>query len=311
MSDYASTLREILSSDGRYLVMTAENRAPIRALIPELGERFIDTGITEQTLVGMAAGLALRGRVPIAHALSAFLTMRAFEFIRTDIGIGKLPVKLVGFVPGLLSDGNGPTHQALEDVSLMRGVPGMQVFCPADLEDLCVGLPHVLATPSPTYIRYIARPAICPHSDSFEVGQAEVLSRGSDVTLLVYGTLFTEAFQAARLLRAQGFSVGLLNMRMLQPLDDKALLAVMTETRALVSIEDHFLIGGLHSLLAELMVRHQFLRPLLPIAFESRWFRPALFDAVIHHEKLNAEALADRIGTWLHSQKELDSCPTR
>ena len=98
------------------VVLTAENRAAIRHLPAAIGERFIDVGICEQTMVGMAAGLALRGRIPVLHALATFLTLRAFEFIRTDVGIAGLPVKLVGGVPGFLSDGNGPTHQAIDDV---------------------------------------------------------------------------------------------------------------------------------------------------------------------------------------------------
>ena len=131
------------------MVVTAENRAAIRNLPAVLGERFIDVGIAEQTMIGMAAGLALRGRMPVVHALAAFLTMRAFEFIRTDVGIGRLPVKLVGGVPGFLSDANGPTHQAIEDIALMRGIPGMKVFCPADEADLIAALPALLADPAP------------------------------------------------------------------------------------------------------------------------------------------------------------------
>src|SRR5262245_21946080 len=100
--------------------MTAENRAAIRGLPNRLGSRFIDVGIAEQTLVGAAAGLALRGKVPVVHALATFLTMRAFEFIRTDVGIAQLPVKLVGACAGFLSEANGPTHQAPEGLALVR-----------------------------------------------------------------------------------------------------------------------------------------------------------------------------------------------
>ena len=116
-------------------------------------------------MVGMAAGLALRGRVPVVHALATFLTLRAFEFIRTDVGIAGLPVKLVGTVPGFLSEANGPTHQAIEDVALMRGIPGMQVVCPADEEELVQALPAVLRSPRPTYLRYVATPARFAHQD--------------------------------------------------------------------------------------------------------------------------------------------------
>ena len=149
MKNYEQTLLELMAADERIVVMTAENRAAIRNLPNLAPERFIDTGITEMTMVGAAAGLALRGRVPVLHALATFLTLRAFEFVRTDVGIGNLPVKLVGGVPGFLSDGNGPTHQAIEDVALMRGIPHMHVFCPADEEDMLLGLPHIINSPHP------------------------------------------------------------------------------------------------------------------------------------------------------------------
>src|SRR5258708_25050094 len=126
MPSYEDTLAKLAEHERRIVVMTAENRAAIRGLAARLGDRFIDVGICEQTMIGTAAGLALRGRIPVCHALATFLTMRAFEFIRTDVGIARLPVKLVGGVPGFLSDGNGPTHQALEDIALMRGIPNMQ-----------------------------------------------------------------------------------------------------------------------------------------------------------------------------------------
>ena len=98
----------------------------------------------------------------IVHALASFLTQRAFEFIRTDVGVARLPVKLVGFVPGLLSEANGPTHQAIDDVSLMRTIPGMQVFCPADLEELRQALPAIVESRAPAYLRYTAAPtSVC------------------------------------------------------------------------------------------------------------------------------------------------------
>src|SRR6201995_1181745 len=150
---YAELLTATALEDERIVVMTAENRALVRNAPAVLGARFIDTGITEQTMGGMAAGLALRGRIPIVHALAPFLTMRAFEFIRTDVGIGHLPVKLSGYIPGFLSDGNGPTHQAIEDVAIMRGIPEMEVYCPADEDDLVKMLPAVWALPAPAYVR--------------------------------------------------------------------------------------------------------------------------------------------------------------
>src|SRR5262245_54414919 len=156
---YEDVLAQLAEADSRLLVLTAENRAAIRNLPGPLGARFIDVGICEQTMVGMAAGLALRGRVPVVHALASFLTLRAFEFIRTDVGIAGLPVKLVGYVPGFLSEANGPTHQAVDDVAVMRAIPGMQIVCPADEAELCAALPAVIASPQPVYVRHNPRPA--------------------------------------------------------------------------------------------------------------------------------------------------------
>ncbi|MCU0923370.1 MAG: hypothetical protein MUF16_24115 [Burkholderiaceae bacterium] len=298
---YAETLYQSALADERILVLTAENRAAIRSLPDRLGSRFVDVGIAEQTMVGMAAGLALRGRVPVCHALAAFLTMRAFEFIRTDVGIAGLPVKLVGGVPGFLSEANGPTHQALEDVALMRGVPGMQVFCPADEADLIIGLPHLLASPQPVYIRHNHLPPVVQHTPLFEIGRAEVVCDGSDVAILVYGALFAQVWQAAQALQADGLSPRLLNLRTVKPLDEEAVIAAALETPLLVTVEDHFLAGGLHTIVAELMARYRLATPLFPIALHDRWFRPALLADVLVSEGFTGQAIADAIRTCLTS----------
>ena len=191
---YEDLLQNIIENNQSFVVLTAENRASIRNLPQRIRKRFLDVGIAEQTLIGMSAGLALRGRIPIVHSLASFLTMRAFEFVRTDIGILNLPVKLVGGVSGFLSEANGPTHQAIEDISLMRGIPGMNIFCPADEEDLLLGLPKVLNSNSPFYIRYNDRKPALLHNANFEIGKAEIISKGHDVTILTYGFMFEQSF---------------------------------------------------------------------------------------------------------------------
>ncbi len=292
---YENTLKEMSLADERYIVMTAENRVAVSTLPPLLGKRFIDTGITEQAMIGMAAGLALRGRIPVAHALAAFLTMRAFEFIRTDVGIANLPVKLVGCVPGFLSDGNGPTHQAIEDVALMRGIPNMHVFCPSDEQDMVLGLRAVLSSPNPTYIRYNPRPALVGHTSPFELGQAEQLSNGTDMTILVYGLLLEQAYEAKNLLEADGLSVRLLNLRMVSPIDETAILKAAQETKLLVTLEDHFLTGGLFSIVSEVLIRHRAMVAVHPIALENRWFKPALLNEVLHYEGFTGPQIAEQI----------------
>jgi transketolase len=292
---YEQVLREAAASDEAIVVMTAENRVAIRNLPEILGNRFIDVGIAEQTMVGAAAGLALRGRKPVVHALATFLTMRGFEFIRTDVGIGNLPVKLVGGVPGFLSDGNGPTHQALEDIALMRGIPHMEVFSPSDGEDLVIGLPSILASPSPCYIRYNALPPAVKHSADFVPGEAETVAEGDDVAILVHGFLLREVMRALPALEGAGLSARVLNMRMLQPVDEEAILRAARETRLLVTVEDHFLTGGLATIASEVLVRGRTAARHLPFALEGRWFTPGLLDDVIEHEGFTGAQIARRI----------------
>ncbi|MEC4685022.1 MAG: transketolase C-terminal domain-containing protein [Nitrospirota bacterium] len=293
--NYEELLKEIVLSDERFVVMTAENRSAIRNIPECLGERFIDVGIAEQSMIGIAAGLALRGRIPVVHALSAFLTMRAFEFIRTDIGIAGLPIKLVGAFPGFLSEANGPTHQAIEDIALMRGIPSMNVFCPSDEEDMLIGLETILKSPRPSYIRFNDLESSVKHDNVFHTGRAEILSEGEDITILTYGTLFREANRAMRLLEAEGKSVGLINLRTLKPIDEETIINAAMQTSLLVTVEDHFLAGGLFSILGEMFLRHNVTCRVLPFGLDERWFRPAMLQDILECEGLTGEKIADKI----------------
>jgi len=292
---YEELLIETALKDERIIVMTAENRALVRNASRLLGSRFVDTGITEQTMVGMAAGLALRGRIPIVHALAPFLTMRAFEFIRTDVGIARLPVKLSGYIPGFLSDGNGPTHQSIEDVAIMRGIPGMEVYSPADEDDLVTMLPFIWAAPAPAYVRINHRKGGYRHQP-YQPGKAEVIATGKDLTLLVYGFLFENTLRAKSLLEKEGLSVGMINMRSLKPVDEEVILFAARGSGLLVTIEDHLQTGGLYSIVAEVLLRHRVMgTEVLPLALEERWFRPGLLGEVLETEGFTAEKITETI----------------
>ncbi|MDX2129677.1 MAG: transketolase C-terminal domain-containing protein [Chloroherpetonaceae bacterium] len=292
---YEEVLKDFAQKSDKLVVMTAENRAAIRNLPPHLGKRFIDVGISEQTLIGMAAGLALRGRFPITHALATFLIFRAYEFIRDDVAIANLPVKMVGGVPGFLSDANGPTHQAIEDVALMRGLPNLMVFCPSDAEELAEGIKVLAEYPAPCYIRHNPHPAPIQHTAKFEIGRAEILSEGTDVAILVYGFLLREAVKAKEILEAQGKTVRLINVRMPKPIDEEAVLKAVNECKVVVTLEDHFITGGLYSIVAELLLKNKRTGNVLPIALEHKWFKPALLDRVLEYEGFTGKQIADKI----------------
>jgi transketolase len=292
--NYEDLLHELATNDKRYIIITAENRAAIRTLPQKISDQFLDTGITEQTMVGVAAGMALRGRIPIVHALATFLTMRAFEFIRTDVGIGNLPVKIVGAVPGFLSDANGPTHQAIEDISLMRGIPNMKIFCPADEDDMLKGLPKVFADKSPFYIRYNNQKPLVEHED-FEIGKSEIFGDGKDIAILTYGFLFNQAYQAKDLLEEKGYRVRLINLRTPKPIDEDALLNAANDCKLLVTLEDHFVTGGFFSILSELLLKNKMTADVLPIALMDKWFKPALLNDVLEYEGFTAKQISEMI----------------
>jgi transketolase len=292
--NYEQLLIQTALEDERIIVMTAENRALVRGAPAALKGRFIDTGITEQTMVGMAAGLALRGRIPIVHALAPFLTMRAYEFIRTDVGIARLPVKLSGYIPGFLSDGNGPTHQAIEDVAIMRGIPGMEVYAPADEADLVGMLPAIWSSPAPAYVRINHKPGSYTHVP-YEPGKAEIVARGKDVTLLVYGFLFENALKAKALLEKEGLSVGLINIRCLKPVDEAAIVEAAGGSDRLVTIEDHFRTGGLYSIVAEVLLKHRIMADVTSLSLGENWFKPGLLGQVLETAGFTPEQLAQRI----------------
>ncbi|MCI0448696.1 MAG: transketolase [Chlorobi bacterium] len=293
--NYEELLKELVLNDERIMVLTSENRAAIRNLPEQIGDRFIDVGISEQTMIGIAAGLALRGRIPVAHALATFLTMRAFEFIRTDVGIANLPVKLVGAVPGFLSEANGPTHQAIEDVSLMRGIPNVNVFCPADEEDMLIGLREVLLSGSPFYIRFNNLKSAVKHNLDFVIGKAEVISCGNDITILTFGMLLRQAYEAMIILESKGLSVRLINLRTLKPIDEEVIINAAEETSLIVTLEDHFITGGLYSILGEIFLKNNLTNNVLPIALDNKWFKPALLQDILNYEGFTGPQIAERI----------------
>ncbi len=293
--NYEEILISIAEKNKNVIIITAENRAAIRNLPSKLQNQFVDVGISEQTMIGMAAGLALRGRIPVVHALSTFLTMRAFEFIRTDAGIGNLPVKLIGAVAGFLSEANGPTHQAIEDISLMRGIPPMQVFAPSDEDDLVIMLPEIINSPNPSYVRYTNLKADVEHNKDFKIGKAEAIAEGEDITILTYGTLFKEALAAAEILRSKDKSVGIINLRSLKPIDHETIENICTKSNLIVTLEDHFITGGFFSILSELLVLKRINSRVFPIALNNKWFKPALLQDVLEYEGFTGEAIAEKI----------------
>ena len=292
---YEDLLKNLIDEDENIMIMTAENRAALRNIPASIPNNFIDVGIAEMTMVGAAAGLALRGRTPVVHALAMFLTGRAYEFIRTDVGILGLPVKLVGAVPGFLSTGNGPTHQAIEDVGIMAGIPNVCVFCPADYEDMMIGLPEIIKDSRPFYIRFNDTEPIIEHNKNFEIGKSELVCDGNNITIMTYGILLKQALEAKTILNNYGFNVRILNMRTIKPIDVDAINSAATETQLIITLEDHLISSGLFSIVAQILSVKRYNCKLHPIGL-TKWFKPAAdINAIIDYEGFGAKDIAHKI----------------
>jgi len=215
-------------------------------------ERFFDFGIAEQNMIGTAAGLAAGGKTPFASSFAVFATGRAYDQVRNSVCYANLGVKIAATHAGVTVGPDGGSHQMVEDIALMRVLPNMQVLVPSDFTAACAAVRIAANTPGPFYVR-LGRPAVPALYEAgfeFALGRAYVLREGSDVTLAACGVMVARALQAAELLAAEGISAEVIDVMSLKPLDDATILASARKTGAVVTCEEHSIIGGLGSAVA-------------------------------------------------------------
>lgn len=218
-------------------------------------ERFFNMGIAEGNLLGTAAGLAAAGKVPFASSFAIFATGRAFEQIRNSIAYPKLNVKIAATHAGISVGEDGGSHQAIEDVAIMRALPNMVVLVPADGEETRQMVLAAAEYEGPVYIRMgrLEVPVLFGEDYHFEIGKAKVLKEGTDVAIMANGLMVAAALEAAELLAGEGISVSVVNVSSVKPLDEETILRVAKETKAVVTAEEHSIIGGLGSAIAEIL----------------------------------------------------------
>jgi transketolase len=229
------------------------------AMKEEFPERFFMEGVTEANLIGMAAGLAMEGFIPYVHTISTFITRRAFEQVAVDLCLHNLPVRLIGNGGGLVYAPLGPTHMAVEDIATMRSLPGMTVVAPVDAEEMRRFMPHTLDRPGPIYIRLAKGydDVVSQESNGFEIGRAITLRDPGDVLFVTTGVMAQRAIASADMLKSDGIKCGVLHMHTVKPLDAETLLRLAGQVRLVVTVEEHTLIGGLGSAVAELFTDHE------------------------------------------------------
>ncbi|MCL2143032.1 MAG: transketolase family protein [Methanomassiliicoccaceae archaeon] len=216
-------------------------------------ERFIQIGIAEQNMIGVAAGLAAAGKTVFASTFAVFATGRCWEQIRQAVAYPKLNVKIVATHCGISVGGDGASHQALEDIAIMRALPNMTVISPADANEAYAATMAIADHEGPCYMRMGRAdfPIITPENVKFEIGKATVMREGKDVTLIGTGQMVTSCLEAADALGEKGISAEVINVSTIKPLDAEAIITSVSKTKCAVTAEEHSIIGGLGSAVAE------------------------------------------------------------
>ena len=219
-------------------------------------DRLINVGIAEQSMIGIAAGLAIGGKIPFASSAAAFLTGRATEQIKNDVAYSNTNVKLCGVSTGLAYGPLGSTHHAIEDIAWMRAIAGMTIVVPADPPETEQAVHAAAAHIGPVYLRFsrMGVPIVHDEDYRFEIGQAARLREGNDIALIACGTMVGRALEAASLLEKDGVQARVLNMATVKPIDRKAVVEAALETGGIVTVEEHTIYGGLGSAVAEVVV---------------------------------------------------------
>ena len=259
-SGFGAGLLMAAQADERIVALTADLKGSLKmdAFAAEFPERFIQCGIAEANMVGAAAGLAITGKIPFIGSFAEFVTGRVYDQLRQEVAYGNTNVKIASSHAGITLGEDGATHQTMEDIALMRALPGMVVLNPCDYNQTLQATLAAARYDGPVYLRF-GRPAVpnfTPADEPFVIGKAIVLQEGADVTLLATGHAVWEALQAAETLASEGIAAEVIDLATIKPLDEAAILSSARKTGAVVVAEEHNLAGGLGEAVAGVLALH-------------------------------------------------------
>ena len=258
-SGFGAGLLEAGRADSRVVALTADLKGSLKmdAFAAEFPERFIQCGIAEANMIGAAAGLALTGKVPFVGSFAEFVTGRVYDQIRQEVSYGNTNVKIASSHAGITLGEDGATHQTMEDMALMRALPGMVVINPCDYNQTKQATLAAAEYVGPVYLRF-GRPSVpnfTPADQPFVIGKALMMNEGTDVTIIATGHLVWHALEAAYELSQKGISAEVIDIHTIKPLDEEAILRSVNKTRCVVTAEEHFRNGGLGDSVCQLLGR--------------------------------------------------------
>jgi len=303
---FIAELNQLAAEDDRVLLLSGDIGFKVfdhfRDTYPD---RYFNMGIAEANMMGAAAGMAMSGKRPVVYTIIPFLTMRAYEQIRVDVAMQDQPVMIVGVGGGLAYDILGPTHQSIEDVAILRAMPNMVVLTPSDPAETRAAVRAAHEHAGPVYLRLgkNGEPPLGDGADDFEIGRAITLRSGTDVSIVASGPILDVGLRAADLLEQRGISCRVINVHSIKPFDAEAVLSAARETKAMVSLEEHNIIGGLGSAVAEVLAEGacstKFKRLGIPDVFTFEVGSQAhLFELY----GLTAETIAEALASMLSQQ---------
>ena len=296
---YGEALLELGAQRPEVVVLDADLYKSTRTVLfrDAFPERFIDVGISEADMVSTAAGMAATGLIPYCNSFAMFITSICYLPIRTQIAYPSLPVKLIGSSSGLTQGPDGASHQSLEDISLMRGLPNMVVLSPADEVETRQATWAIADWPGPVYMRLGRYPVPCLFDEGyrFEIGKAATLRDGGDVAVFATGHMVCKALDAADLLARDRIGARVINVSTIKPLDEAAVQQAAGDSALLVSVEEHSIIGGLGGTIAECLSGMANTPPLIRLGVQDKFGESGLADELLEKHRLTPSLIAEDI----------------
>ena len=301
---FSETMMSLAKDDKNVLAVTSDSRgsgklAPFAAAYPD---QIVEVGIAEQNLVGISAGLASTGKIVYAVSPACFLTARALEQIKNDVCYSDHPVKLVGISAGVSYGALGSTHHSTHDLAVLRAINNIVIIVPADNFETEKAIRTAATMSHPVYIRFGKRPMYHLHDPrtKFEVGKSITIRQGSDITFIATGETVYYVLVAAKLLEKQGLSARVISMHTIKPLDTEAVLQAASDSRAMVTVEEHRVFGGLGEACASVLMEARISIPFKIVGLPDEYTVTGSQVEIFNHYGINAHGLAETAGKLLN-----------
>ena len=302
---FGEALVEVGAKDQRVIAISADSSSgsglgPFRDRFPE---RHLEFGIMEQGIIGFASGLATTGKIPFVAAIAPFVTARPFEMFRNDLGYMNQNVKVVGRCAGLTYSDLGPTHQSLDDVAIIRTIPGVTVISPGDPVEIKKAVHAAAGHVGPVYIKIGSpkMPILMDEGYEFQIGKGVLMEEGDDITLIGTGTVLARAWEAAQLLKKRGMHPRLINIHTIKPLDRDLIVRAARETGRIVTVEEHYRVGGLGSAVSELLAQVHPV-PMRFIGVDDQYASNGPYEELLGLYGLLAEQIAETVVSFLDGE---------